>query len=403
MQNLPNETLIKIFNNLDPCDLIKMKTVNTRFGAVARHAKSWEKLFIYQGYLWGKVSSVDILLEITKQKKILPWLISRVTVARLWNMSTKQVTEIMENIIQERGEETELKTSRQILGIGDKGNQQKILRLEDLDMKGVNLKGVNIKWETLAEGMTLIKKVRLPNSGHTNKQINLLTKKIVRKESMILQNLDMEGINLKDVNTSTLVAAIAKIRRVDISQTKLTSEQVDEITKGIIAKEALILEHLSMTDINLSAAEPEQLARAIVRLKTTDITATKMTIKQLDTLSDRVTQQEDRKLKGIKMWQIDMREVNTRKLADMMLKLDTVDLRENYMTEDQQREILERFFKEEHLPRVFMDVKGIGGIIQIGNRKINIRMDKLARAMNRNRNNEAREIYNGDELFNMEI
>ena len=403
MQNLPNETLIKIFNNLDPCDLIKMKTVNTRFGAVARHAKSWEKLFIYQGYLWGKVSSVDILLDITKQKKILPWLISRVTVARLWNMSTKQVTETMENIIQEREEETELKTSRQILGIGDKGNQQKILRLEDLDMKGVNLKGVNIKWETLAEGMTLIKKVRLPNSGNTNKQINLLTKKIVRKESMILQNLDMEGINLKDVNTSTLVAAIAKIRRVDISQTKLTSEQVDEITKGIIAKEALILEHLSMTDINLSAAEPEQLARAIVRLKTTDITATKMTIKQLDTLSDRVTQQEDRKLKGIKMWQIDMREVNTRKLADMMLKLDTVDLRENYMTEDQQREILERFFKEEHLPRVFMDVKGIGGIIQIGNRKINIRMDKLARAMNRNRNNEAREIYNGDELFNMEI
>ena len=363
MEKLPDEMLIQIFQKLQAQDLINMKAISQRFGAIARHPKLWQNYAI----AYGIFSTTDrnknigsIPFPVDTQEGYVPWLVTRVEWVRLGQMTEAEIAEIMANIIEEREEEEEGAKLRRRIMNKKEGTKEKIVNLENLIMMKIDLK--KVEGQILAKGITKITYVSLERSKLTTEQLNILMKEIVEGECLILDDLRMGGVNLKDVNTEAIAKAFTKLRRIDITDTEMNKNQMIEWSKEVVSADTLTLEEVRMTRVNLSGVEPQMLAAAILRMKRMDADSTDMTTIQVDTLTDMFWRKENQRLTNFGMKGINLRQVNTGMLAQMIHKLEVIDIRRTNMEQGQQTIIFERIIKEDKLPTIIMDMIGFPGV-----------------------------------------
>ena len=240
------------------------------------------------------------------------------------------------------------------------GTKEKIVNLENLIMMKIDLK--KVEGQILAKGITKITYVSLERSKLTTEQLNILMKEIVEGECLILDDLRMGGVNLKDVNTEAIAKAFTKLRRIDITDTEMNKNQMIEWSKEVVSADTLTLEEVRMTRVNLSGVEPQMLAAAILRMKRMDADSTDMTTMQVDTLTDMFWRKENQRLTNFGMKGINLRQVNTGMLAQMIHKLEVIDIRRTNMEQGQQTIIFERIIKEDKLPTIIMDMIGFPGV-----------------------------------------
>ena len=86
-----------------------------------------------------------------------------------------------------------------------------------------------------------------------------------------VESLNMNRVLLDDVDSQLLSNAVVRVKRVDISDTRLTPDQGNTIWRTIIENESVKkLEKLNMSDVDLSDVDSKLWASAVVRVKIVD-------------------------------------------------------------------------------------------------------------------------------------
>ena len=200
--------------------------------------------------------------------------------------------------------------------------KEKIVNLEELSMSGINLSGV--EGEILAGGVVKIKKVNLYDTHITTGQVNQLAKKILDEEELGLECLDLCGVNLSGVEAETMAGAVVRLRRVDLSSTRLTAAQVDILIDRVAMEEKLGLEDLDLWGVGLNNVNAGKLARAVVRIKEVGLSLTILTTDQVNVVFRRIIGEENRALERLDMFGVNLRGVQGN-LVDLVRAAVTLD------------------------------------------------------------------------------
>ena len=198
MKNLPNEVMLEVFLQARVEDLLSLMNVSQRFRQLARTTKLWNGLEISGRRIRGRETPVN--LDHVSPDDV-AWLFCRVSKATLWNWANDCLaSKILSNTIQERQEEVVL------------GKKERIVNLEELNMSSNNLS--RLDRDLLANGVVKIKKVSLAETRLTSVQLNSLSEKIVTETQLILEDLNLRGVNLSRAKGPTLASAVVKIKKV---------------------------------------------------------------------------------------------------------------------------------------------------------------------------------------------
>ena len=124
--------------------------------------------------------------------------------------------------------------------------EESVKKLESMNMMDVDLSDVDS--QLMASAIVRVKSVDMSGTYLTADQVNTLCCRIIEEEESVktLECLNMMDVDLSDVGSQLLASAFVRVKSVDITDTDLTTDQVDTICKMIIEKNCLILEDLTM-------------------------------------------------------------------------------------------------------------------------------------------------------------
>ena len=122
----------------------------------------------------------------------------------------------------------------------------------------------------------------------TVKQVTAVCSEICDRDTLTLKVLDISGNPIvRRVEPGLLARAVTRLEEVKISDTFLTVEQVTAIISDIWDKSTLRLKVLDISrNPSVSKVEPGLLARAVTKLKTLNVTYTKLTVEQEDAIRE---------------------------------------------------------------------------------------------------------------------
>ena len=233
------------------------------------------------------------------------------------------------------------------------------MKLETLNISDVDLRDVDS--QLLASSVARVKNVNISGTYLTTDQVNTLCRTII--DTGILDIMDIVAIkkletlnmsynvDLSDVDSQLLAKAAVRLKKVDISDTCLTTDQANTLCRTIIEEEESVkkLEALNMILGNLSGVDSQLLANAVVRVKSVDISGTHLTTDQVNTLCQNIVVEEEsvKKLESLNMIKEDFRDVDTQLLANAVVRVKNVDISNTHLTTDQVNTICRTIIEEE--------------------------------------------------------
>ena len=121
-------------------------------------------------------------------------------------------------------------------------------------------------------------------------QVNALLDLIANSNDHKLKHLSLEGNILSFVPGHTVASAVCKLQTAEIDRTKLTTEQLDTLFTLICDTTTLKLHTIKLFNINLTQVNPHTLATAVCRLHTAHIGYSYMVDEQCAVLLDMVAE-----------------------------------------------------------------------------------------------------------------
>ena len=106
--------------------------------------------------------------------------------------------------------------------------------------------------------------------------------------SPLPEELDISKNNLSSAPALALAAAVTKIVRVKLMETKLSKLHSSSIFKGISEEEELRIEDLDIMFNNLSQLDPDHLAQAATKLVRLNLGWSKLTERQVERMFERL-------------------------------------------------------------------------------------------------------------------
>jgi len=150
--------------------------------------------------------------------------------------------------------------------------------LVEIDLMHVNLSEVPA--ELLARAVTHLQTVNLSYTDLTTDQCMKVLEVSIAFHKLIngSANVDLIGVNLSRVPAELLVKAVSRLHTVNLSNTRLTTDQCIKVLEATISSNRLV--EIDLKHVNLSGVPPDLLARAVSRLHTVDLSSTRLTTDQ---------------------------------------------------------------------------------------------------------------------------
>ena len=139
----------------------------------------------------------------------------------------------------------------------------------------------HISPELVSCAVTKLEKFDAPISTLTDAQASAVLTKLSVEKDLKLKILDLSDSYLRSVPTQTLVEAISGLEEGDFSGSNLTSEQLTEIFTGLSVVKDHKLRHLNLEFNDLSSVPTETLVAGISSLEVVDLSRTRLTTQQL--------------------------------------------------------------------------------------------------------------------------
>ena len=117
------------------------------------------------------------------------------------------------------------------------------------------------------------------------KQLDIIFHTIKENSVLHIKNLYLSDQNLAGVASDTLGAAACRLQHLNISGTKLSTDQLNKLFSAIYSCCHLRLQRLMLNKNNLAKVVPDMFAAAVTRLSMVDLPYTQLTTHQLHTLA----------------------------------------------------------------------------------------------------------------------
>ena len=207
-----------------------------------------------------------------------------------------------------------------------------------LDMSENNM--LDIDPELLAKVVTKLQKLNIDvrnDFRHTNithqQAAAILT---AVSEGSTLTELNIGYNNLSGVDLELLAKVVTNLDTLNLTNTKLTQQQIASVITS--ASKGSKLKKLNISENDLSGVDPGLLAKAVVNLETLDIGNTKLTQQQAAVIFSGVC--EGSRLNVLNISDNNLSEVEPELLAKTVIKLKKLDIRYSDITKQQASVIL---------------------------------------------------------------
>lgn len=175
--------------------------------------------------------------------------------------------------------------------------------------------------EVLAQAVSRLHKANLAFNKLSNDQCKaILTQSL---KTLTLTNINLQDINLSKISPDLLAPAIARLRKVDLSSTKLTKEQCKALLNKCATSTTLKNMRLGMNN-NISVVDPDTLARAVCRLDNVDICNNSLTTDQCTALLQQMVTSPTLQVVNLKLNLLS--DVPVHLLAEALSRLKKVNL-----------------------------------------------------------------------------
>jgi len=199
--------------------------------------------------------------------------------------------------------------------------------LVDLGLVCVNLSEVNA--QLLAKTITQVPRVDLSETGLNPEQCTSILTAIT--EGCRLKDLSLVCVKLSSAPETLLAEAINLLRRADIADTDLTTNQCNAIFKKRLASNTL--NHLNIGSTDLSNTSPFYMSRAIGTLSSINLADTQLTPNHCNHLMTSIVSSPS--LLQVNLEGVDLSEVPVEHLSEAMKKLKRVDLSDTNLKTEQ--------------------------------------------------------------------
>ena len=248
MAKLPDEVLEEILGHLPLEDVLNMRRVSTRHARLAGGNKLWQWTFISQMSLYRGEKNFTSKVDFDSDDPLES--ITRTLLANLaeiagnnlaWIISQVKVADLFRSDLT-------AEQSEDVFRFINLENSEHVSRLEQLYLEGKNLSQVDS--HQMARAVVKIKCVLLYGTHLSPDQATAIFKAVVGEEDLVLEKLYMGWINLSAVDDQLLARAVVKIKTVNLSSTRLSAAQATAIFNAVMGEEDLVLEELYMRENN---------------------------------------------------------------------------------------------------------------------------------------------------------
>ena len=159
--------------------------------------------------------------------------------------------------------------------------------LQELNFWGVNLKLIN--GTMIGYAIAKLKKVVLTGTGMTSKEMEKVFRVLEKENPLYLEELGLGLMNLGQISEVLLAQTLIKLKRVNIAEAQLTLPQLSQLTESIIEKKGPpVLEALDISGNLVSKVQPQKLAKALAKIEKVNLKYCGVLESQLRAIADEI-------------------------------------------------------------------------------------------------------------------
>ena len=170
-----------------------------------------------------------------------------------------------------------------------------------------------------------------------------------------LCEIDLQGINLSRIAPELLSKSLQPLQKVDLTFTKLTSDQAEHLFSYFENNQPTRMKEISFKAINLSTVNPTMFASAIARMEKVNLSFTELTTDQLTELLDKILTQNDVNLNDIEFFSVDLSGTPPRLLGKALGNLECVSLSNTELRFEHMQSFFEEIMSSKKLKEVNLD------------------------------------------------
>jgi len=170
-----------------------------------------------------------------------------------------------------------------------------------------------------------------------------------------LCEIDLQGVNLSTIAPELLSKSLQPLQKVDLTFTKLTSSQAEHLFSYFENNPPTKMKEMSFKAINLSTISPAMLASTIARMEKVNLSFTELTTDQLTALLDKLLTQNDVNLKDIEFFSVDLSGTPPRLLGKALGNLECVSLSNTELRFEHIQSFFEEIMGSKNLKDVNLD------------------------------------------------
>ena len=170
-----------------------------------------------------------------------------------------------------------------------------------------------------------------------------------------LCEIDLQGVNLSTIAPELLSKSLQPLQKVDLTFTKLTSTQAEHLFSYFENNQPTKMKEMSFKAIKLSTISPAILASTIARMEKVNLSFTELTTDQLTALLDKLVTQNDVNLKDIEFFSVDLSGTPPRLLGKALGNLECVSLSNTELRFEHIQSFFEEIMGSKNLKDVNLD------------------------------------------------
>eukprot|EP00092_Neocalanus_flemingeri_P039667 GFUD01043199.1.p1 GENE.GFUD01043199.1~~GFUD01043199.1.p1 ORF type:complete len:563 (-),score=118.93 GFUD01043199.1:254-1942(-) len=170
-----------------------------------------------------------------------------------------------------------------------------------------------------------------------------------------LCEIDLQGINLSEIAPELLSKSLQPLRKVDLTFTKLTSDHSEHLFSYLENNQPTKMKEISFKAINLSTINPMIFASTIARMEKVNLSFTELTTDQLTALFDKLVTQHDVNLNAIEFFSVDLSGTSPRLLGQALGCLECVNFSNTELRFEHIQSIFEEIMRSKRLKEVNLD------------------------------------------------
>jgi len=206
--------------------------------------------------------------------------------------------------------------------------------------------------ELLAQAVTQLEEVWLQRTSLTPQQVTAICTAMTGNSQ--LKTLDLRANNLSLVDAGLLAQAVTQLEEVELGYTRLTPQQVTALCTATTGNSKL--KALNMFDNDLSSVDHIILSKIVTQLEEVALGYTRLTPQQVEAIFAALV--TSCHLKILKIVVNNLSSVDPDVLARVTNKLETVNMRDTHLTEQQMTRILTKSLLTTNLKKLYMEGNG---------------------------------------------